>query len=890
VPGDQAGDAVRVNIFQLIRNRFRALAQKERLDVEMEEEMRAHVELGTRQNIEAGMSAEEARHAARRRFGWAESIKETCRDERGVGWIEVLGQDIRYGARMLRKNPGFTSVAVLMLALGIGACTAIFSVVNSVLLRPMPFPESDRLVVLREDKLPDLADFAVAPGNYFSWREQTTSFENLAAELTGNFNLTGTGNPMRLNVRFITANYLATLRIHPLLGRDFRAEEETSGHEKVVLLSYGFWQRQFGGVSDILDRTMQLDGDTYTIIGVLPQDFRPENKSDIYTPAVFGVQGRQNHGAHFLDITGRLKTGVTLDTARREMRVIAERMSEAFPNTNKGWGANVTSLLDYAVGPSRPLFFSLLGAVGFLLLIACANVANLLLARATARAKEISVRVALGAKRARIIRQLLTESVLLSGLSALLALVVAQCGVHILVAYAPADLPRLAEIEVNARAFALTCGLAFITGITFGLVPALQAARVNPGEILKSAGRGSSDGGQSRNLRSALVVVEVAVAFVLLAGAGLLIRSFVRLQNVRPGFQPDNTVAVTVSLPGNKYGTAAQQAEFASHAITQLSVIPGVQKVGASVVLPFSGDDFNLRFNIDGRPRVDPSVRQGTLYYAISPDYFLAMGVPLLRGRFFDSRDIAGRPRVAIINESMAKKFFPNEDPVGKRINLSNGPESFREIVGIVGNVKHYRLNDEGELTLQTYEPFAQQPYGFMTFVVRTQGPQAGLVTGVRAAITTVDKDLPIVSVRPLTELVVVSLSRQRFLMFLFAVFSGAALLLSAMGIYGVISYSVTQRTGEIGIRMALGAQRAQVLGLIFRHGGQLIAVGLVAGLAGALALTRFIASMLFGISAYDPLTFALLAILLGGVAALACFLPARRATLVNPMVALRNE
>lgn len=856
----------------------------------MEEEMRAHVELRTRQNIKTGMSPEGALHAARRQFGWKESIKETCRDERGVGWIENMGQDIRYGARMLRKNPGFTFVAVLTLALGIGICTAIFSVVNSILLRPMPFPESDRLVVLREDKLPDLVDFAVAPGNYFSWREQTMSFENLAAELTGNFNLTGTGNPMRLNVRFITANYLATLRIHPLLGRDLRAEDETSGHEKVVLLSYGFWQRQFGGVADILERTMQLDGNTYTIIGVLPQSFRRENKSDIYAPAVFGAQGRQNHGAHFLDITGRLKTGVTLDTARREMKVIAGRMSEAFPDTNKGWGANVTSLLDYAVGPSRPLFFSLLGAVSFLLLIACANVANLLLARATTRAREMSVRAALGAKRARIIRQLLTESLLLSGLSAVIASVIAQSGVRILAACAPADLPRLAEIAVDARAFALTCGLALITGISFGLVPALRAARVNPGDTLKSTGRGSSEGRRSRNLRSALVVIEVAVAFVLLAGAGLLIRSFVRLQNVRPGFQPDNTVAVTVSLAGNKYGAAAQQAEFAERAITQLSAIPGVQKVGASVVLPFSGDDFNLRFNIDGRPRVDPSVRQGTLYYAITPAYFSAMGVSLLRGRFFDSRDIAGRPRVAIINESMAKKFFPAEDPIGKRINLSNGPESFREIVGIVGDVKHYRLNDEGELTLQTYEPFAQQPYEFMTFVVRTHGPQTSLVSGIRAAIAAIDKDLPIASVRPLTELLVDSLARQRFSMFLFAVFSGAALLLSAIGIYGVMAYSVTQRTGEIGIRMALGAQRTHVLGLVFRHGGRLIALGLVAGLAGALALTRFIAFMLFGVGAYDPLTFAMLAILLTGVAALACFLPARKATLVNPMVALRNE
>ncbi len=798
--------------------------------------------------------------------------------------------DLRFAFRQLLKNPGFTAVAVLTLALGIGACTAIFSVVNSVLLRPMPYPEQDRLVVLKEDKLPELTDFAVAPGNYFSWHDQATCFENLAAEMTGNYNLTGLGEPLRLNVRFLTGNFLTTLRVRPMLGRDIRPGEEVAGKDKVVLLSHGFWLRQFGAAEDVIGKALQLDGNPFTVIGVLPPSFRPESRTDVYVPAVFGEDGRQNHGAHFLEVTGRLKPGVTLDAATRELAIIAGRLSNEFPITNKGWGIHIAPVLEALVGPSRRLLWSLLGAVGFLLLIACANVANLFLARASARTGEMSVRAALGAGHARIIRQLLTESLLLSACGGLLALFVAKGGVALLIAFAPADLPRVAEITVDGRAFALTCALALVTGIGFGIAPAYQAARVDPGEALKSSGRRSGAGRRGIGFRDSLVVVEVAIALPLLVGAGLLFRSATELRQVRPGFQPDGAVAVTLSLADNRYGKDSQKADFATQVAARLAALPGVQSVGAAAVLPFSGDDFNLRFNIAGRPPVDPAIRQGTLYYPVTPDYFRAMGIPLVRGRYFDSHDVAGGRRVAIINEALAKRFFPNEDPIGQRINLSNGPESFREIVGIVGDVKHYRLDDMGEITLQTYEPFAQQPYGFMTFVVRAAAAVSGMTTEIRKAVAAVDRDQPVASVRPLTELIAASFARQRFATLLFGVFAGAALLLAALGIYGVMAYSVTQRTGAIGIRMALGARRFDVLKLVFRQGGRLVGIGLAAGLLGALVLTRFIASMLFGVSAHDPWTFAAIGVLLAAVAAIACFLPARRAARVDPMVALRME
>ncbi len=798
--------------------------------------------------------------------------------------------DLRLALRQLLKSPGFTAVTVLTLALGIGACTAIFSVVNSVLLRPMPYGEPDRLVVLKEDKPPGVPEFAVAPGNYFAWREQSSSFENLAAEIAGNFNLTGAGAPLRLNVRFLTANFLRTLRAHPVLGRDFRAEEETFGHDKVALLSHGFWKRHFGGAPSVLTRTITLDGDPFSIIGVLPASFRPDSNTDIYVPAVFNEAGHDNHGAHFLEVTGRLRRGVTLEAAQRELNVISVWLAKDFPVTNTGWGVHLTPVLENAVGSSRPLLLSLLAAVGFLLLIACANVASLQLTRATSRLREMAVRTALGASRTRIIRQLLAESLLFSGIGGVLAVFVAEWGVKGLIALAPGNLPRAAGISVDGRALFVTSALAAATAIACGLVPALVALRADSSKTLNDGGRGASESGGAQRLRGGLASVEVAVALLLLSGAGLLGRSFVELRHVRPGFEPGHAFAMTLSVAASSYPEAAQKSSLATRVIRQLQSINGVRNVGLSAVLPFSGDDFNLSLGIAGRPRLDPSVRQSTLYYPVSPDYFRAMQIPLLRGRFFDEHDVAGSPRVCIINEGLARRFFPGENPLGQRISLSNGPESFREVVGVVGDVKHYRLDDEDEGRFQTYEPFAQQPYDFMTFVVRTSRTVPDLASAVRSAVSSVDRQQPVASVRPLSELVASSYARRRFTMRLFAVFSGAALLLSVMGVYGVLAYWVARRTGEIGIRMALGAQRADVFRLVLRQGGRVIGAGIVGGLTGALLLTRFLVTLLYGVTAQDPLTFGAAALFLAAVAVLACLVPATRAANVNPIEALRCE
>ncbi len=796
--------------------------------------------------------------------------------------------DLRYAFRQLVKSPGFTAVAFVTLALGIGACTAIFSVVNSVLLRPLAYPESDRLVVIRETNLPQFPEFSVAPGQYFDWQKQATSFESLAAARGGSYNLTGRGDPVRVVAQRLTANYLATLRMHPALGRDFTPEEDAPGKDAVALLSHGFWLRQFGGQPEILNQTLQLNGRPVTVIGIMPKDFQPGSRTEIFTPTAFSAEEQQNHGYHYISVLGRLKPGVTLEQARSEMTLIADRLAKQYPDTNKGWGVKLTPLFESTVGSARPMLLSLLGAVGFLLLIACGNVASLLLARATTRAREIAIRTALGAGRGRIARQLLTESVLLAFLGSLLGVLVARWGMKALIALAPDTLPRAGEIGVDGRVLAFTCALALVTGIGFGLAPVFQALRVNLNATLKDGGRGAGAGGVRQRLRGALVVAEVAIAVVLLVGAGLLIRSFARLQDVDPGFQPRGALAVGLSLPPAKYGAGPQQAAFAEQAVARLSALPGVRSVGAAHVLPFSGNDYVLSFSIAGRPAVDPADEPSTNYYAVTPDYFTAMGIPLLRGRFFTAHDAAGAPRVALINESMAKKFFPHEDPIGQRINVTNGPETWREIVGIVGDTKHYRL--DGDTTVQTYEPFAQQPFNFLTLVVSTSAPVPGLPAAIRAAIYSVDRDQPVGSVRPLTELLAGSIARQRFAMSLFAVFSGLALLLAAIGIYGVMAYSVSQRTGEIGIRMALGAQRGDVMRLIFLQGGRLVALGLGLGIVGALLLTRFLASLLFGISAHDPLTFAVIAGLLALVAALACWLPARRATRVDPIIALRGE
>ena len=807
--------------------------------------------------------------------------------------METFIQDIRFGIRMLAKEPMFSIIAVITLALGIGANTAIFSVVNGVLLRPLPFKEPDRLMMIRETKLPQFPEFSVAPGNFLDWKKQNTVFERLVAYKGSSLNLIGTGDPERLRALNVTEGFFAMLGAQPQLGRDFLAEEDQVGHNNVVILSYGLWQRRFSGDPKILNQTITLNRQAYTVIGVMPATFHfgsGENELDLWTPMAFTEEQAQNHGGHGLAAIGQLKPGVTVDQARAEMSAIAGRLAAQYP-VDIGWDVKIMPLLEFSVRSIKPALLVLLVAVVFVLLIACANVANLLLARAAGRQKEIATRTSLGASRWRIVRQLLTESLLLSLLGGALGLALAKWGMDLLLTLAPPDLPRLNNVSLDGRALAFTATITLLTGVIFGLVPALQSSKPNLNETMKDAGRGSTEGGRRQRIRSTLVVLEVATALVLLVGAGLMIKSFWQLQKVDPGFNPDNALTVQVSLPKTKYPEESQQVAFFQQLIERVATLPGVQSAGAGHVVPLSGNDFVLAFEIDGRPPLQPGVTQSTNYYSVSADYFKAMGIPLRRGRVFTERDIKDSPRVAVINETMAKKIFPDEDPIGKRITFDNrqkGNPEWYEIVGIVGDVKQYGLDQV--TTMQTYEPYIQQTFPYMTLVVRTTGDPTNLNAAIRSEVLKLDKEQPTTNFKTLNEFFSISIAQQRFSVVLLGVFAVVALLLSAVGIYGVLSYAVTQRTHEIGIRVALGARRRDVLRLVVGRGLLLTVIGVAGGLGAAFALTRLMASLLFGVTATDAVTFASVASLLLAVALLACYIPARRATKVDPLVALRYE
>jgi putative ABC transport system permease protein len=794
---------------------------------------------------------------------------------------------------MLIRNPGFTIVSVIALALGIGANVAIFSVVNGVLLRPLPFKNPDRLMMIRETKLPQFPEFAVASGNFLDWKKQNTVFERLVAFKGSSLNLIGTGDPERLHGLNVTEGFFAMLGAQPQLGRDFLLEEDQPGRSNVVILSHGLWQRRFGADPKILNQSITLSGQSYTVIGVMPGTFRfgrAEDQIDLWTPMAFTAQDAQNHGGHSVAAIGQLKAGITLDQASSEMSTIAGRLAVQYPEANTGWNVKLIPLLEFSVRSIKPALIVLLVAVAFVLLIACANVANLLLARAAGRQKEIATRTALGAGRWRIVRQLLTESLLLSLLGGAVGLMLAKWGTDLLLTMAPADLPRMDNVSLDGRALAFTAAITFLTGLIFGLVPALQASKPNLNETMKDAGRGSTEGGRRKLIRSTLVVLEVASALVLLVGAGLMIKSFWRLQEVDPGFNPDNAITASVSLPKQKYPEEAKQVSFFQQLIERVGALPGVQAAGASHVVPMTGEDFVLAFEIDGRPPLQPGVTQSTNYYSVSADYFKAMGIPLRRGRLFTTRDTKDSPRVALINETMAQKIFPDEDPIGKRITFDDrakNPEWY-EIVGIVGDVKQYGLDQP--TTMQTYEPYTQQTLPYMTLVVRTTGDPTNLSAAIRSEILKLDKEQPASNIKTLNEFFSTSIAQQRFSMVLLGVFAAVALVLAAVGIYGVLSYAVTQRTHEIGIRMALGAGRRDVLRLVVGRGMLLSLIGVAGGLVAAFAVTRLMASLLFGVTATDAVTFASVAGVLLAVALMACYIPARRATKVDPLVALRYE
>jgi putative ABC transport system permease protein len=809
----------------------------------------------------------------------------------------TIWQDMRYALRMLLKSPGFTFVAVLALALGIGANSAIFSVVNAVLLRPLPFTEPDRLVILWEKT--QTQDTSVSYPNFIDWRDQNTVFERITAFRRDSFNLPGAGEPERLAGRLVSGNFFETLGVQPFVGRGFVEQDDQPGSAPAVVLSYGFWQRRFGGDTSVVNRQLTLNDKSYTVVGITPADFRFASDSDIYVPmglSVAEVPFYKERGSHpGLWVTGRLKPGVTMEGARAELDTIMARLGQQYPETNKGRRIHIESLYENTVQDVRPALLILLGAVGFVLLIACANVANLLLARSAARQKEIAIRTALGASRWRIVRQLLTESLLLGVMGGVLGLLLALWGTDLLIAAAPEGVPRLSDASIDLRVLGFTLGVAVLTGLVFGLAPALQASKTDLNESLKETERGST--GSRQRLRGALVVSEVALALVLLIGAGLMVKSLWQLQRIDTGFDPNHVLALQLSLKGERAADPQKVQNFLAQVEQRVKALPGVEAVAFTNGLPFAGAA-EQSFNIVGRLNPDnDSTPYSAVRYTTSPDYLQALGISLRRGRYFTAQDRLDSPPVVVIDETLARKHFPDEDPLGQRLQIGQTGTLPYEIVGVVGHVKHYGLDGEVPVEAQFYFPLSQVPVERMpniangiSVVARTQIEPQSLAAPVRSQILSVAPDQPVFNVRTMKEIVNESIASRRFSMFLLLVFALVALVLAAVGIYGVMAYSVTQRTHEIGIRMALGAQAADVLRMILRQGLLLILVGIAVGLAVAFALTRVLASLLYGVSATDPLTFAAISLLLVTVALLACYIPARRATKVDPMVALRYE
>jgi predicted permease len=861
---------------------------------ELDKDIRDHIETETQDNIDRGMSPEEARYAAMRKFGNLTRVKEDTREVWSIVWLEQLFEDVRFGLRMLRKSPGCTAVAVFTLALGIGANTYIFSVVDALLFRPLEFPDPTRLVALWE-RVPSAGvdRNEVAPANFLDWKRQNHVFDQIAVYSWWNANLGGVEQPEHLHGFLVTPDYFATVEAQPMLGRTFLPEEGTPGKDLVAVLSYELWRDHFAADPSIVGKPILLNGIKYTVVGVMGANFNYPSGAQVWAVLAFSPELQANRGSHYLHGVAHLAAGVRAEQAQAEMSAIASRLTQQYPETNTGRDINVMPLMESEVGEARAPLIIMLTAVGLVLLIACANISNLLLARAVSRQRETAIRAALGATRLRLIRQSLVESMLLGllggGLGILLAFLFLEARVFRIPPEFARMIPGWGKIAINAPVLLFTSVVSFGTGLIFGLLPAVGASRPNVNDTLKEGAPSAGRGPRRGLLSNVLIVAEVALSLALLATAGLMMKSFVRLERVSPGFNPDRVLTMFVALPGAKYTSERQAANFYEQLLERVQNLPGVESTAAVNMIPLGKRNTTLSIRIEGRPEPKPGEEPGANFRCVSNSYFRTMQIPILRGREFASQDSASGQPVVAVNQALAARFWPGEDPIGKRIRFSGPLDSqpWRTVVAVVGNIRN-------QLDLpapdEMYFPLRQQTRNTMALVVRTTTDPRSLTESVRAQVAALDRDLPVFDAMTMEDWRSLSVTPQKIGGTVMAAFSGFALVLAAMGLFGVIAYAVSERTHEIGIRMALGAGRGEIFRLVVGQGMLLALVGLLLGLPLALGMGRAVAGLLYGVAPNDFTTFAGVAGILAAVALAACYIPARRAMGVDPIVALRHE
>jgi predicted permease len=882
-------------LFSRIASLWRNLTRRHQVERGLSDEVSFYVELATQAKIKDGLTEGEARRQALVEFGGVEQVKEQVREVRAGYLLETLLRDLQFGLRSLGKSPDFTAVALLTLALGIGANAAIFSIINAVVLQPLPYRAPDRLVKI----WPEKTGTSVSKQDYLDIKNAAGSFDDIAAYSGWGFTITGNGNPAKLDGARTTSALFSLLGVNAVVGRTFLPDEDQPGHDKVALISYGLWQSRFGSDSRIIEQPIIINGESHTVVGVMPKGFNfpGDQQCDLWLPATLDANNKEDFSNGYLMLLGRLKQGVTIEQAQSEIAEISQRVRRQrlkSLSADKGGSARVISFQVEMVGDMRTTLFVLLGTVGLLLLIACANVANLQLARTSTRQRELAIRAALGASRARLVRQLLTESCLLSFIGGVAGVFIAWVGLNLLLTLIPADTPRLGEIAISRPVLFFSLGVSLLAGVLFGLAPALQISKPDLQAPLKEGGRVSSDGLRGRRLRSLLIISEIALALMLVTSAGLLIKSFWRLQHVDPGFDAEQLLSFQLSPPDFaedvSNDAAARARTYYRQVLDRLKSLPDVQLVGGIHLLPMGDSNWDPGLRIEDRP-LPPGSSQGTVNWRlVTPDYFRTIKIPLLSGRSFNESDNESGEKVAIINATLARKYWPDADPIGKRIGSGfEGKGNWTTVVGVVGDIKQHGLGSETRPEM--YRPYFQHTsLPPMTLMVRSTSAPAALAASIRSAVWSVDKNVPITDLQPMTDVVARSISQPRSTMLMLSIFAGIGLTLGIIGIYGVISYSVAQRTQEIGVRMALGARTLDILQLVVGQGLKLTLIGVAAGVAGALAVTRLMSSLLFGVSATDPATFLIIAGLLTAVALLACYLPARRATRISPVTALRYE